>query len=947
MRYLFSLVYAILIVSLSGIVDIARATVSCGDVVDQVSGTTYNSALVTFLYYNGKTYAISRSAATGSSKLPDAYFAMDANITLSDQYSGVDNGSLLKMIAAGKYGAATPILVPDLPTQQFLLKSYGKYLGNVGSSNSTYVNVWKNYSSSAYTTMSGQALPFSNFSTPPAYVKQPMAVSMGGGGNGWWKPSTGGVKTSQIVQFDGQLDCAVDMSTQAGTITPTPPPPPPPNAVKDTYCGADLNNDGVISPSEIANCLSSPGNQVYCPMGALDCNPIHQQAQCPAGSTLNTSRDMCQADAVTTCPSSGAYQTNVDLCYEDAYKSCPTGYTYTSANNDCEMRPQCAAGTTYNDATNKCESTSSYPATQTGATDCTREMYEVPDGSYTDYNGWYGATTPVYVCKTPLPGQPRAANTFADTGRSHYGSWYWKDNPTAFWFALTPGSGADVPIYSTAPSGSSGACSDGSTQYLGLFYTWESQLPTTITTGYDTDGNPINSTITCNIPNIIGYMFSQPTMYGGTYSCPSGGTLSGNTCNILNQANPTCPGGNFHDRGSTGDYCSTPYNPTCNDPAYVVQVPGQPDLCQSAATHICPAGTTWNGLPVVKCEAVPICNGAVYYDTTTHSCYMGQGCPYGSQYSCVDVTGAGNYQCSPYACQNQTTSSTSTPQDPTYLQNDGQKDSNGNCLGQTYIFSGKPDRCRPPGLTVGELNDCCAKGNQIISDDTGGAASAVVSNLGTISDLCEAAYGSYLAGAQGVEAAGTYASGTSSLVTTSIGAAEEAVAAGASTAEGVTAGVEAFAADLLASPAVIIAIVVIIVMKVLMGGGCDKTDLETTMDRDSLMCHYIGGYCEKHFLGACVQPAQGYCCFNSVLARIIQEQGRPQLNDFNNSGDWGSPESPNCKGFTPDEFQGLDFSKIDLSEYFATIEKGIDAKLSGMQNKINGIISNKNTQLQK
>ena len=27
-----------------------------------------------------------------------------------------------------------------------------------------------------------------------------------------------------------------------------------------------------------------------------------------------------------------------------------------------------------------------------------------------------------------------------------------------------------------------------------------------------------------------------------------------------------------------------------------------------------------------------------------------------------------------------------------------------------------------------------------------------------------------------------------------------------------------------------------------------------------------------------------------------------------------------CRGFTPEEFQALDFSKIDLSEYYADIE---------------------------
>nr|HEC1719610.1 mating pair stabilization protein [Campylobacter jejuni] len=34
---------------------------------------------------------------------------------------------------------------------------------------------------------------------------------------------------------------------------------------------------------------------------------------------------------------------------------------------------------------------------------------------------------------------------------------------------------------------------------------------------------------------------------------------------------------------------------------------------------------------------------------------------------------------------------------------------------------------------------------------------------------------------------------------------------------------------------------------------------------------------------------------------------------------WGSPKSPDYRGFTPEEFQKLDFSKIDLSEFIADI----------------------------
>ena len=70
----------------------------------------------------------------------------------------------------------------------------------------------------------------------------------------------------------------------------------------------------------------------------------------------------------------------------------------------------------------------------------------------------------------------------------------------------------------------------------------------------------------------------------------------------------------------------------------------------------------------------------------------------------------------------------------------------------------------------------------------------------------------------------------------------------------------------------------------------------------------------------CVQRARVYCVFNSRLGRIIQEQGRLQLQAFAPDGRWGDAEHPNCRGFTPEEFQMLDFSQMDLSEYFQDIE---------------------------
>lgn len=131
----------------------------------------------------------------------------------------------------------------------------------------------------------------------------------------------------------------------------------------------------------------------------------------------------------------------------------------------------------------------------------------------------------------------------------------------------------------------------------------------------------------------------------------------------------------------------------------------------------------------------------------------------------------------------------------------------------------------------------------------------------------------------------------------------------------------------------------------LTGGGCCDKDkvfmgLIACKDNEKILakkknndlCHYVGQHCSKKlkFLG-CIQTSESYCCFSSKLGRIIHEQGRPQLGIS-----WGSGDSPNCRGFTPDEFQKLDFSKLDFTEF----AKDIQTKTTNFNN-IGGFVQNK------
>lgn len=108
----------------------------------------------------------------------------------------------------------------------------------------------------------------------------------------------------------------------------------------------------------------------------------------------------------------------------------------------------------------------------------------------------------------------------------------------------------------------------------------------------------------------------------------------------------------------------------------------------------------------------------------------------------------------------------------------------------------------------------------------------------------------------------------------------------------------------------VIGVVVTIAIQVLMTLiQCTEKDIEASTKKELRVCHRIGRYCSVKAL-ICLEHNTAYCCFSTVLARIIQEQARAQLGIS-----WGDPEDPDCRGLTATELQTVDWSKIDLTEY--------------------------------
>lgn len=102
---------------------------------------------------------------------------------------------------------------------------------------------------------------------------------------------------------------------------------------------------------------------------------------------------------------------------------------------------------------------------------------------------------------------------------------------------------------------------------------------------------------------------------------------------------------------------------------------------------------------------------------------------------------------------------------------------------------------------------------------------------------------------------------------------------------------------------------------ILVALGCGRDEV-LTHERDARgFCAYVGSYCADSFLGICLTKKKVYCCFESKLSRILQEQGRAQLGLK-----WASPKTETCRGFTIDEFARLDLSRMDFSEIYAEFE---------------------------
>ncbi len=101
---------------------------------------------------------------------------------------------------------------------------------------------------------------------------------------------------------------------------------------------------------------------------------------------------------------------------------------------------------------------------------------------------------------------------------------------------------------------------------------------------------------------------------------------------------------------------------------------------------------------------------------------------------------------------------------------------------------------------------------------------------------------------------------------------------------------------------------------------CDEVEQDMGVKLAQRQCFKVGNkYCAEDILGVCYLRRQNYCCFSSILSRIIADQGSKQIGKNMNG----------CPGFTIEEFGTIDFDRLDLSEWLSTMYESDILSTSG------------------
>ena len=77
------------------------------------------------------------------------------------------------------------------------------------------------------------------------------------------------------------------------------------------------------------------------------------------------------------------------------------------------------------------------------------------------------------------------------------------------------------------------------------------------------------------------------------------------------------------------------------------------------------------------------------------------------------------------------------------------------------------------------------------------------------------------------------------------------------------------------------------------------------------------------------------CCYISKLTKIVNVQGKAQLGRG-----WGTPENPSCEGFTAQDLEKIDFSKMDLAGFYDDVYANMANVSKQSNHAIEGAVEN-------
>lgn len=88
---------------------------------------------------------------------------------------------------------------------------------------------------------------------------------------------------------------------------------------------------------------------------------------------------------------------------------------------------------------------------------------------------------------------------------------------------------------------------------------------------------------------------------------------------------------------------------------------------------------------------------------------------------------------------------------------------------------------------------------------------------------------------------------------------------------------------------------------------CSQDEQMLALHRGASLSVFVDKQCTSRIpvIGTCLEWTSSYCSFNSVLAKIVNTQGKPQIGQ----------SIASCEGLTPAQLSQLDFSRIDFSEF--------------------------------